>query len=72
MTPSAYERQPTDRRLAGRFKTPPREDYRKCEVQSRDMQQPHDVPLMEKGNKQATELPVTNRKPRQRSVTLAM
>lgn len=50
MTPNAYERQPTDRRLAGSFKTPPREDYRKCEVQSRDMEQPHDVPLMEKGD----------------------
>ena len=42
MTPSVYERQPTSRRLAGSFKAPPREDYRKSEVQSRDMEQPHD------------------------------
>ena len=92
MTPSVYERQPTSRRLAGSFKAPPREDYRKSEVQSRDMEQPHDVPLMKKDAKKpeitgsvtpqrapvfqpltvSTELPVTNRKPRQSSVTVNM
>lgn len=88
----AYERQPTSRGLAGSFKAPPREDYRKSEVQSRDMEQPHDVPLMKKDAKKpeitgsvtpqrapvfqpltvSTELPVTNRKPRQSSVTVNM
>lgn len=48
ITPSAYERQSTSHRLAGNLKAPPREDYGKSEVQSRDMEQPPDVPLIEK------------------------